>query len=310
MQIFHWHKGFSFPEQTAVVIGNFDGVHRGHQAMIARLFAQAEKRSLVPMVMSFYPHPRVIVGNETPAILSTMRDRAFWLKHYGVKNWLLVPFTSQFRQTSPERFIEQDLHEKLKVRYLLVGDDFRFGYRGAGDFDLLQSQAQRFNYEVESLPTICADGERISSSAIRQALAKHQISKATDLLGHALTFTGRVHRGAGRGRLMQTRTVNLHVPLAWCLPDGVYVIKLQTFSNQAQTLWGVANLGGAPTFGSQQRKLEAHVFAELGEQYGQIVQVSFYHYLREVKTFPDADALQQQIQKDIQAAQVFIAAQA
>lgn len=309
MNIHHWHRGFRLEGESGCVVGNFDGVHLGHQQMLACLREVCGVRELNPVAVSFYPHPRGVVSGQSPALLSVLRDRAFWLAEYGVRDWVLIPFSRSFMQTAPAVFVQRYLVDSLNTRFVLVGEDFRFGFRGAGTVDTLSALGAQCGVVAEAMPTVCSvDGERISSSRIRRALVEHDLAAAVRLLGHSITFTGRVRHGEGRGRVLNARTANLHVPHQWCLPDGVYVVKLRTFFPDVET-WGVANLGNAPTFDISRRRLEVHAFADLGDIYGQCVQVSFYQWLRGVVKFPDAAALQQQIQLDIQSTRAFIATQ-
>ena len=304
MQIHRWQRQLALPQPVALTIGNFDGVHRGHQAVLQALLAEAAREDLAPVLLSFFPHPKALVAGESPSLLTPLRDRAHWLAEAGLPHWLLLSFTRALMQKAPEDFIREYLLP-LRLRFLLVGDDFRFGYRGQGDFALLQRLAEVYGFRVQALETVRADGARISSSRIRAALAAHDLAQARDLLGHDLTFTGKVRHGDGRGRTLQTPTANLHLPAAWCLPDGVYVVQVAAPQPGAWH-WGVANVGTTPTFGGMRRKLEVHVFAQNATLYGQTLRVHIRHYLRDVCRFADAAALQAQIRDDIARAHAFI----
>ena len=304
MQIHRWQRQLALPQPVALTIGNFDGVHRGHQAVLQALLAEAAREDLAPVLLSFFPHPKALVAGESPSLLTPLRDRAHWLAEAGLPHWLLLSFTRALMVKPPEDFVREYLLP-LRLRFLLVGDDFRFGYRGQGDFALLQRLAEVYGFRVQALETVRADGARISSSRIRAALAAHDLAQARDLLGHDLTFTGKVRHGDGRGRTLQTPTANLHLPAAWCLPDGVYVV--QVAAPQPGALhWGVANVGTTPTFGGIRRKLEVHVFDQNAALYGQTLRVHIRHYLRDVRRFADAAALQAQIRDDIARAHAFI----
>ena len=304
MQIHRWQRQLALPQPVALTIGNFDGVHRGHQAILQTLLAQAARDNLAPVLLSFFPHPKALVAGEPPSLLTPLRDRAHWLAEAGLPHWLLLSFTHALMRKAPEDFV-RDYLLPLRLRFLLVGDDFRFGYRGQGDFALLQRLADTYGFRVQALETVRADGARISSSRIRVALAAHDLAQARDLLGHDLTFTGKVRHGDGRGRTLQTPTANLHLPAAWCLPDGVYVVQVAAPQPGAWH-WGVANVGTTPTFGGMQRKLEVHVFDQNAALYGQTLRVHIRHYLRDVRRFADAAALQAQIRDDIARAHAFI----
>ena len=304
MQIHRWQRRLALPQPVALTIGNFDGVHRGHQAILQTLLAQAAQDNLAPVLLSFFPHPKALVAGEPPSLLTPLRDRAHWLAEAGLPHWLLLSFTHALMRKAPEDFV-RDYLLPLRLRFLLVGDDFRFGYRGQGDFALLQRFADAYGFRVQALETVRADGGRISSSRIRAALAAHDLAQARDLLGHDLTFTGKVRHGDGRGRTLQTPTANLHLPAAWCLPDGVYVVQVAPPQPGAWH-WGVANVGTTPTFGGIRRKLEVHVFDQNAALYGQTLRVHIRHYLRDVRRFADAAALQAQIRDDIARAHAFI----
>ena len=304
MQIHRWQRQLALPQPVALTIGNFDGVHRGHQAILQTLLAQAARDNLAPVLLSFFPHPKALVAGEPPSLLTPLRDRAHWLAEAGLPHWLLLSFTHALMRKAPEDFV-RDYLLPLRLRFLLVGDDFRFGYRGQGDFALLQRLADTYGFRVQALETVRANGGRISSSRIRAALAAHDLDTARELLGHNLTFTGKVRHGDGRGRVLQTPTANLHLPAAWCLPDGVYVVQVAVPQPGAWH-WGVANVGTTPTFGGIRRKLEVHVFEQNAALYGQTLRVHIRHYLRDVRRFADAAALQAQIRDDIARAHAFI----
>lgn len=304
MQIHRWQRRLALPQPVALTIGNFDGVHRGHHAILQTLLAEAAREDLAPVLLSFFPHPKALVAGESPSLLTPLRDRAHWLAEAGLPHWLLLSFTRALMVKPPEDFVREYLLP-LRLRFLLVGDDFRFGYRGQGDFALLQRLAEVHGFRVQALETVRADGARISSSRIRAALAAHDLAQARDLLGHDLTFTGKVRHGDGRGRTLQTPTANLHLPAAWCLPDGVYVVQVAAPQPGAWH-WGVANVGTTPTFGGMRRKLEVHVFDQNAALYGQTLRVHIRHYLRDVRRFADAAALQAQIRDDIARAHAFI----
>lgn len=289
------HRGqFKAQHGTALTIGNFDGVHRGHQALLEKIQKTGQNQNLTPLLMSFFPHPKTLITGQTPAILSVLRDRAFWLAHYGLRDWLLLSFTTPFSQLSAEDFLKNYL-KPLKIKYLQIGADFRFGYRGQGDADFLWTQQKEYDYILEVIENIENQEEKISSSMIRSALQNHDLSLAEALLGHPLTYTGRVRTGAARGRTINTPTANLHLPEHFAVPDGVYGVKMGD-------IWGVANIGKAPTFNGIQRKLEAHFFENVGNLYQQIIQIEIKFFIRPEQKFNDIKALQKQIQSDIEFA--------
>ena len=304
MLIHRWQRHPALPHPVALAIGNFDGVHRGHQAILHMLAAEAAVDNLTTALLSFFPHPKSLVSGEPPALLTPLRDRAHWLAQCGLEHWLLLSFTHALMRKEPEDFIREYLLP-LRLRFLLVGDDFRFGFRGRGDFALLTRFAAQAGFRLQALSTVQADGARISSSRIRAALAAHDIAHARDLLGHDLTFTGKVRHGAGRGHTLNTPTANVHLPANWCLPDGVYVVQVAIAPDDARH-WGVANIGTTPTFGGRQRKLEVHLLDHSAALYGATLRVHIRHFLRSTRRFADAAALQAQIRQDIADTRFFI----
>ncbi|MDO5090848.1 MAG: riboflavin biosynthesis protein RibF [Cardiobacteriaceae bacterium] len=310
MHIHRWQRQLSIDRPLALTIGNFDGVHRGHQRLLSVLGDYGAAHGCDSALMSFFPHPREVVQGRAPALLTTLRDRAHWLGHFGLDHWILLSFTRRVRELSPEAFLREYL-ARFPLKLLLVGDDFRFGYRGAGDFAWLAQHAPRFGIAVEAISSVCnAEEERISSSLIRTALDAHDLARAENLLGHPLTLTGRVRRGYGRGGAHLARpTANIHLPGRWCLPDGVYVVKIAALSAGGGEHWGVANIGAAPTFGVARRRLEVHVLDAAPDLYDAFVRVSVHAHLREIRTFADADTLRQQIERDVRDARAFIAVQ-
>nr|WP_314385071.1 riboflavin biosynthesis protein RibF [uncultured Cardiobacterium sp.] len=304
MLIHRWQRHPALPHPVALAIGNFDGVHRGHQAILHTLAAEAAADNLSTALLSFFPHPKSLVSGEPPALLTPLRDRAHWLAQCGLEHWLLLSFTHVLMRKEPEDFIREYLLP-LQLRFLLVGDDFRFGFRGRGDFALLTRFAAQAGFRLQALPTVQADGTRISSSRIRAALAAHDIAHARDLLGHDVTFTGKVRHGAGRGHALSTPTANVHLPANWCLPDGVYVVQVAIDPDDARH-WGVANIGTTPTFGGRQRKLEVHLLDHSAALYGTTLRVHIRHFLRSTRRFADAAALQAQIRQDIADTRFFI----
>lgn len=314
MKIYRCTTRFHLTAPRVLMIGNFDGVHRGHQKMISCLQEMAAPQKLVLTAMSFYPHPRQLTRQQAPQFLSTIHDRAYFLEKYGIEDWILVPFTPSFMQLAAEDFVQTYLFNQLDLRALLVGDDFRFGYRGAGNVDLLRKMSKNA-LKIAAMATVADEQARISSSRIRQALLQHRLDEATHLLGHALTFTGLVRAGAARGRKMGVPTANIHVSPYWCLPDGVYVVKLRRCKAPQQWHWAVANLGTAPTFSGQQRKWEVHLLpdshgvSQAFHLYGCRVQIAVMQFLRTEKKFENMQALSDQIHQDIAAAQSVIAAQ-
>lgn len=292
---------------SAVTIGNFDGVHRGHQAMFARLKAVAAARGLMPTVMTFEPHPReVFTPTQAPARLTSLREKLELFREAGIERVALVRFSRRFAQLSSAEFIQRLLITALDARWVLVGDDFRFGAQRSGDFQSLQQAGLALGFEVESLPSVLIDGERASSTAVRAALAQGELDRAARILGRSYSIAGRVVHGDKLGKTLGYPTANIQLkhnrpPLA-----GIFAVELCGLDGGV--LPGVASLGVRPTVKQNgAATLEVHVFDFHDRIYGAHVRVDFLHKLRDEEKFSDLPALIAQIARDVSDAQAFFA---
>ncbi len=292
---------------VALTIGNFDGVHLGHRAMLARLRVAAAERSLPACAMTFEPHPREFFApDQAPARLTSLREKLELLAAEGIARTYVCRFDYRFAQTPAEEFVEATLVRGLGARYVLVGDDFRFGARRAGDFALLERHAARLGYTVEAMSSVTLDAERVSSSAIREALAGGDLARAARLLGRPYSISGRVVRGDGLGRKLGFPTANVRMkhnrpPLA-----GIFVVEVTGAGGEV--LRGVASLGVRPTVKqSAEPVLEVYLLDFSGDLYGRHVRVDFLHKFRDEQKFADLDALTAQIARDVEDAQAFFA---
>ena len=295
---------------SALTIGNFDGVHLGHQAMLAALRAAAERLSLVPTVMVFEPHPREYFAQLqqrpelAPARIASLRDKLTSLDAAGVERVIVQRFDAALAAMPPEEFIRQILVDGLNVRWLLVGDDFRFGARRAGNIDTLREAGARFGFEVVSLPTVSADGQRISSSAIRAALADGDFARAKKLLGHPYMIGGHVIHGQKLGRTIGYPTLNLGVAHGQTSLAGIFVVQVHGLA--PQPLAGVASLGVRPTVEDAGRVLlEVYIFDFSGNAYGKLVRVEFLKKLRDEAKFVDLPTLIAAIDRDVEQARAW-----
>jgi riboflavin kinase/FMN adenylyltransferase len=284
-------------------IGSFDGVHRGHRAIIGQLLAQARELGLPSVVMLFEPQPHeFFAGDKAPARLMRLRDKIRALSALGVERVFCLQFNQRLRQLSAQAFIEQVLVQGLGVKSLVVGDDFRFGCDRAGDFALLQQAGQQHGFTVFDTFTVQEDGERISSTRIRWALEAEDYAQAERLLGHPYTIRGRVVYGQQLGRTIGVPTANVRLHRYRSPLNGVFAVRLRLVDEQAW-LPGVANVGLRPTVGGETRPiLEVHLLGFQGHLYGREVEVHFEKKLREEQKFPSFDALKEQIYRDIAAA--------
>lgn len=287
----------------ALTIGNFDGVHLGHQAIIKHLQKKAADLNCAAGVMSFEPLPHEYFTHEqSSARLNRLREKFIALNATHTDFLLCLKFNQELAEMPADDFIEEILIKQLKIKYLLVGDDFRFGNGRSGDFTTLQQAGQRFGFEVEDTATQLHHHERISSTRIRDALNIGELELAAQMLGHPYNICGRVAHGDKRGRTIGFPTANLklfhrNIPLS-----GVYAVTLELGE---RCINGVANIGKRPTVDGINVQLEVHLFDFSEDIYGRHVCVNFKHKIREERKFDSLDALQSQIHKDCDRAKEY-----
>jgi riboflavin kinase / FMN adenylyltransferase len=285
------------PGRCALTIGNFDGVHPGHRALIERVTAKARELELVSCVLTFEPHPREFFDPQAaPARLTRLRDKLELIEAAGVERVHVARFDRRFASLSPERFVDDVLVNGLATRWLLVGRDFRFGARRAGDFAALAAAGARHGFEVESMPDVLFDGTRVSSSAVRAALAAGELDAAERLLGHPYTISGRVAHGAKLGRSLGFPTANIVLrrppPLS-----GIFVVEVDGLGP------GVASIGRRPTVNPVPLPLlEVHLFDWERDLYGEHLRVRFLKKLRDERKYDGLDALREAIAHDAREA--------
>ena len=293
----------------ALTIGNFDGVHLGHQQILKILVEKAQALQVDACLMSFEPLPQEYFSAETaPARLTRLREKWCALERTGINQFLCIKFNHWLADLSADEFIEKILVNYLHVRYLVVGDDFRFGKGRSGDFAMLIAAGKKYGFEVVNSHSHCLDGIRISSTNIRQALANSQLETAEKMLGHAYQICGRVAHGDKRGRTIGFPTANIKLHRHATPLSGVYAVTLHGIDNHVVN--GVANIGKRPTVDGHHLQLEVHLFDFDKSIYGEQVCVEFKLKLRDEKRFESFDALKQQIIKDSEHAKEFFAKQA
>ncbi|MCQ4347657.1 bifunctional riboflavin kinase/FAD synthetase [Pseudomonas stutzeri] len=282
-------------------IGNFDGVHRGHQGVLARLRERAAQAGLPSCVVIFEPQPREFFApDKAPPRISSLREKLELLRACGVDRVLCLTFNRRLRELSANAFVHQILVEGLGVRHLEVGDDFRFGCDRAGDFALLVEAGLREGFTVESADTIELDGARISSTRLREVLAAGDFAMAERLLGRPYTIGGRVLHGQKLGRTLGAPTANLRLDRLRPALSGVYLVSTELDGKR----WpGVANIGTRPSVaGDGRAHLEVHLLDYSGDLYGRRLVVQFHHKLRDEQRFASLEALKSAIDADIAAA--------
>lgn len=286
----------------AVTIGNFDGVHIGHQAILKSLIETAQTLGIRSTVIIFEPQPQEYFANSSaPPRLTRLREKVRALSQWNLDYLLLLRFNAQLANLSAEAFIQQILVNGLKLRYLTIGDDFRFGKGRSGNFALLQTAGQHHGFEVVPMTTFNVEAERVSSTRIRAALHSGDLAQAESLLGRPYRLCGRVVYGYQRGRSIGFPTANINLHRTVCPVRGVYAVRVLGLAS-GQPGYGVANIGHRPTIGGTHPLLEVHLFDFTGNLYGHYLQVELLHRIRDEQRFASFAELRQQIQHDAQMA--------
>ena len=280
-------------------IGNFDGVHRGHQAILNKLKQASATHQLPTLVVLFEPQPKeFFVPEKAPARITNLREKLQALAHYGVDYVLCLPFNQAFRALTAEQFVEQLLVNALRVKHLIVGDDFQFGANRTGNFATLQSAGAIHHFQVEDTHTVCSDQERVSSTRVRNALAAGDLATTEHLLNRPYSMSGRVIFGRQLGRQLDTPTANIKVSRLHLALTGVFAVQVKNEDN-GEFYQGVANIGVKPTLGDlPEPSLEVHLLDFQGNLYHQHLTVTFLHKIRDEQKFAGLEALKAAIEAD------------
>jgi len=280
-----------------LTIGNFDGVHRGHQAVFAQLAAIGEREQGVSTALTFEPQPREFFsGENAPARLTRLREKLQALAGTPLERVVVARFTRAFSQLSPQAFIDEVLMKAFGVRHIVVGDDFHFGHRAGGNFMALEEAGRKLGFGVSRCVTFEVDGRRVSSSWVRDDLANGELSRAAELLGRPYCIEGRIVRGRQLGRTIGFPTANIRLRRLSAPLSGVYAVRLHGLGGAA--LPGMANLGTRPTVEGSEKLLEVHLFDFDEDIYGRHVSVEFVDKLRDEQRFDSLDVLKAQLVKD------------
>jgi len=289
---------------SALTIGNFDGVHRGHRAILKRVVALARERGWKPSALTFHPHPMSVVApDRAPRLLTSPERRVQLMREEGIQQVLILPFTEEVAHWPPEDFVRVLLAGRLGVRAVLVGDNFRFGHRHAGNVHLLADLGRQFGFETETIPAVSWRGRIVSSSAIREALLAGQVARANRMLQHPYSVEGEVVHGRGVGARQTVPTLNLSTAADVVPARGVYLTR--TFALDSPRQWNsITNIGYRPTFGaSDALSIETFLLDPFdGEAPGRI-RVEFLCRVREERRFENPEALKAQILRDVRVAQ-------
>jgi riboflavin kinase/FMN adenylyltransferase len=300
------HPPGSAAHPAALTIGNFDGVHLGHRAMIERVARVARQRGLRACVMTFEPHPRELFApDQAPTRLTSLREKLELLADLGVDQALVCRFDYDFARVTAQEFVERIVVRALGARYVLVGDDFRFGARRAGDFDLLASEGRERGFEVERMHSVEVDGVRVSSTEVRGRLAAGDMEGAARLLGRPYSITGRVVQGDRLGRELGFPTANVRMQHNRPPVRGIFAVEVAGLG--PRPLPGAASLGVRPTVHSGAVPvLEVHLLDFEGDLYGRRVQVRFLHKLRDEEKYADLPTLTAAIARDVENVKLYL----
>lgn len=281
-------------------LGNFDGVHLGHQAILARVIHEARARQGISLVLTFYPHTQRVLRPDRPLpLILSLREKLVLFGRLGIQGVILQRFSLAFSQLAPEEFVQRYLVETIHVEKVIIGHNVSFGHKGAGRAETLEHFGRVYGFEVEIVGPVRIDDREVSSTAVRTLLNAGEMREATRFLGRPYAVSGWVEKGFQRGRTLGFPTANLQPRADLLLPNGVYAIIVDVGGTQVP---GVANIGVNPTFAGNKRTIEAHLFDFSADLYGSRLRVNFIERLRGEQKFPSIQALVQQIQEDARRA--------
>ena len=298
----HLKESLAYPVAT---LGNFDGLHRGHQVLIQQVVKRAQAQNGTSIVLTFEPHPlKVLQPHLELKLLASFDEKLSLLKEMGVDRIVCIPFTQAFSLLSPEEFVRELLCRRLQVKEFFVGGDFAFGKDRTGTIKDLQRMGNQLGFKVCSIETVTLDKKTVSSSRIRELITTGRVKEAVRFLGRIYSLEGRVIPGSGRGKTLGFPTANLKLPQDRVIPaDGVYA-AWGVLAHKLEK--GVAYIGTQPTLGPHERTIELHLFEPHPGLYGENLRVGFQKYLREEKVFASQEALVHQIGEDIHQAMNFL----
>jgi len=286
---------------TVLTIGNFDCVHLGHQKILSTVLRRAKEIKGTPMAITFDPHPMIVIAPERKIkILTTFEEKAKLMDEIGINIFLCIKFTKEFSNMLPDDFIRDVLVEKINAKEIIVGTNYTFGKNKKGTVELLRRRGKSYGFTVKVIRNVKLLGDVVSSSKIRELLAKGVVFKASTFLGRAYSLEGSVIKGKGRGKsLLNVPTANITAPVEIAPKEGVYAVRVSYKDNIYE---GVANIGKNPTFGNSDVSYEVHLFSFSGNLLGKKIRIYFIDRIRNERLFPDALSLKKQIRTDIECA--------
>ncbi len=300
MEIVEWEKGYNSDfKKTVLTIGNFDGVHLGHQAIFKDVVDKAKKISGTPAIMTFDPHPQKFFSGEDVPIITGFENKMELIEPLGIEVVFVCGRTKEFYMMSADEFVRDVLVDSLHISHIIVGDDFAFGSGRKGDFNFLREMGRKYKFDVTEERSVTLGGILIKSTAIRNLIAEGMVAEASIYLGRDFSINGKVISGMGRGKKLGIPTANLEYKGGLIPPFGVYVVNV---SVDGKLFGGVANLGDNPTFGDVTFSFEVHIFDFDRDLYGKEIEVSFITRIRGEKKFNNIKALKKRMEKDIKTA--------
>lgn len=312
MKIYNHIDEFKQIHNAVVTIGTFDGVHIGHQKIISRLLEVARQKGGETVILTFFPHPRMILHPDDLNIklISTMDEKAERLANLGIDHLIITPFTRDFSNLSAQEYIKEVLVDKIGTKQIIIGYDHRFGKDRKGGLEELQKFASDFGFEVEEIPEQDINDVSVSSTKIRNAILSGDVKTARDFLGYAFQLTGKVIKGDQLGRTLGFPTANLFIEENYKLipADGIYAVSVEFKSSgtKQNSVKGMAYIGHRPTINGMTRNIEVNLFDFNEDIYGQIIRINFLEHLRGDQKFDSLDELRDQLIKDEKAARSFL----
>lgn len=313
MKIYNHIDEFRPIKNAVVTIGTFDGVHIGHQKIISRLQEVAKQNGGETVILTFFPHPRMILhpDDQNIKLISTLNEKAERLAGLGIDHLIITPFTRDFSNLSPEEYISEILVKKIGTSQIVIGYDHRFGKDRKGGLEDLQNYALKFGFGVEEIPEQDINDVAVSSTKIRNAILSGNVNAAKDFLGYPFQLTGKVIKGDQIGRKLGFPTANLYIEESYKLipSDGIYVVSLEFMDQQnlkTEPATGMAYIGHRPTINAMSRNIEVNIFDFDKDIYGQIIRINFLEYLRGDQKFDSLEELKNQLEKDEIAARTFL----
>lgn len=298
MKIYQSLNEFKPSKKTIVTLGTFDGVHLGHTAILDKICTIAKQENLESALLTFFPHPRLIVSNDSEIkMLNTMAEKSILLEQKGIQNFIIHPFDKLFSELSPREFVEQVLIKQLNIQKIIIGYDHKFGKNRAADFNDLIAFGKEFGFEVEEISAKQVNEVSVSSTKIRDSLLEGKVSLANEYLGYAYMLSGIVVKGNQLGRTIGFPTANIEIPESYKLIPkyGVYLV---TAIVNKKSIFGMMNIGIKPTLGENLLSIEVHLLHFSEDIYGQKIQVNVIERLREEQKFESFEALKLQLEVD------------